>query len=330
VTPEKLPNQWDNFISKYPDSHLLQSRAWGELKSSFGWSARQIIKENCGAQILFRSLPLGFTIAYIPKGPIGSWIPDLLPDLDRICREQNAIFLKIEPDSTYDPTMEERLRQHGFSLSPQTIQPLQTLIVDLSGGEEQILGRMRQKTRYNIRLASRKEVEIETWDDLGAFSKLMLETGARDEFGVHSQAYYQTAYDLFYQADACEIFVAKFEGRPIATIFVFAAGHRAWYFYGASSNAERNRMPTYLLQWEAMRWAIQRGCSEYDLWGIPPEEETVLEQEFTSRNDGLWGVYRFKRGFGGTITKAIGAWDRPYSKPLYSVYRWIGAQIWNT
>jgi lipid II:glycine glycyltransferase (peptidoglycan interpeptide bridge formation enzyme) len=189
---------------------------------------------------------------------------------------------------------------------------------------------MRQKTRYNIRLASRKEVEIETWDDLGAFSKLMLETGARDEFGVHSQAYYQTAYDLFYQADACEIFVAKFEGRPIATIFVFAAGHRAWYFYGASSNAERNRMPTYLLQWEAMRWAIQRGCSEYDLWGIPPEEETVLEQEFTSRNDGLWGVYRFKRGFGGTITKAIGAWDRPYSKPLYSVYRWIGAQIWNT
>jgi lipid II:glycine glycyltransferase (peptidoglycan interpeptide bridge formation enzyme) len=329
VTPENLPNEWDTFLSKYPDSHLLQTRSWGELKSSFGWTAQHLIKENCGAQILFRSLPLGFTIAYIPKGPIGNWIPDLIPNLDRICREHRAIFLKIEPDSNADPVLAESLRKHGFSPSPQTVQPLQTLIVDLRGSEEEILGRMRQKTRYNIRLAGRKGIEIQTWDDLEAFNKLMMETGARDEFGIHTKAYYQKAYDLFRQADSCEILVAKFEEQPLAAIFVFAAGKRAWYFYGASSNAERNRMPTYLLQWEAMRWAIQRGCWEYDLWGVPPEEEAELEREFTSRSDGLWGVYRFKRGFGGAIQRTIGAWDRPYHKSLYSLYRLISRRIWN-
>ena len=157
----------------------------------------------------------------------------------------------------------------------------------------------------------------------------MRETGARDEFGVHSHAYYQKAYELFHPDDACEMFVARFEGRPLAAIFVFAAGDRAWYFYGASTNVERNRMPTYLLQWEAMKWAIKKGCTEYDLWGVPAEDVTVLERDFTSRGDGLWGVYRFKRGFGGRIHRSIGAWDRPYNRVLYSAYRLISKRIWN-
>jgi lipid II:glycine glycyltransferase (peptidoglycan interpeptide bridge formation enzyme) len=106
---------------------------------------------------------------------------------------------------------------------------------------------------------------------------------------------------------------------------VFANGLRAWYVYGASNNEERNRMPTYLLQWEAIRWAKSKGCEEYDLWGVPDENEEMLEANFESRHDGLWGVYRFKRGFGGELKRAAQALDKVYNPLLYWVYlKFIG------
>ncbi len=81
-------------------------------------------------------------------------------------------------------------------------------------------------------------------------------------------------------------------------------------------------MPTYLLQWEGMRWAARQGCQEYDLWGIPDVDEVELERQFAGRSDGLWGVYRFKRGFGGQVVRSPGAWDRVYQPVLYRLYRW--------
>lgn len=79
-------------------------------------------------------------------------------------------------------------------------------------------------------------------------------------------------------------------------------------------------MPTYLVQWEAMLWAQSQGCKTYDLWGVPDADRDQLEVEFTQRNDGLWGVYRFKRGFGGDLKKSFGAWDRVYNPLLYNFY----------
>jgi len=109
---------------------------------------------------------------------------------------------------------------------------------------------------------------------------------------------------------------------------VFAHGDRAWYFYGASSNTHRNRMPSYILQWEAMKWARSQGCLEYDLWGVPDVDLEYLESNFQNRSDGLWSVYRFKRGFGGELKKALGPWDRVYHPTLYSFYRWwVGRRL---
>ena len=147
-------------------------------------------------------------------------------------------------------------------------------------------------------------------------------TGQRDGFGVHSLEYFRRAYDLFQPPGMCALLMAEYDGRPLAGLMVFARGARAWYFYGASNDEERNRMPTYLLQWEAMRWAKARGCSEYDLWGVPDADEAALEAGFTDRSDGLWGVYRFKRGFGGELKRSAGAWDRPYLPLVYPLYRW--------
>jgi lipid II:glycine glycyltransferase (peptidoglycan interpeptide bridge formation enzyme) len=152
---------------------------------------------------------------------------------------------------------------------------------------------------------------------------MMKQTGERDRFGVHSQAYYQAAYDLFHPSESGELFTAFYNDHPLASLMAFKRGKTAWYLYGASSSEMRNLMPTYLLQWQAMLWAKGKGCLEYDLWGIPDLEESDLEDNFTQResHEGLWGVYRFKRGFGGDILRSLGAYDRVYSSGMYALYQ---------
>ncbi len=207
-------------------------------------------------------------------------------------------------------------------ISKQNIQPPRTIIVDIRGSEEDILARMKQKCRYNIRLAEKKGVTVHAWDDLDGFYKMIQVTGGRDGFGVHSLEYYRRAYELFHPTGICELLVAEFENKPLAALMVFGRGKRAWYIYGASDDEERNRMPTYLLQWEAMRWAKTHSCEEYDLWGVPDENESTLEAQFEQRNDGFWGVYRFKRGFGGELKRAAQAMDKVYNPLLYKFYLW--------
>jgi peptidoglycan pentaglycine glycine transferase (the first glycine) len=311
---------WNQFLSTHPHAHLLQTGEWGELKSAFGWKAVRIVTGNVGVQVLFRKLPLGFTIGYIPKPMIGhqAFSDQFWQELDLLSRQHRMVFLKIEPDSWEDQKPETwnwKLRT-----SPHNIQPPRTIIVDIKGSEDEILSRMKQKTRYNIRLAEKKGVSVRTWDDIDSFHKMMLITGGRDGFGVHSLDYYKCAYELLHPKSLAELLVAEYEAKPLAALFVARNGHRAYYLYGASTEEERNRMPTYLLQWEAMKWAKTRGCEEYDLWGVPDEDEATLEANFEKRQDGLWGVYRFKRGFGGELKRAAQALDRVYYPLLYWAY----------
>jgi peptidoglycan pentaglycine glycine transferase (the first glycine) len=331
--PVLSASEWDSFLTGYPEAHVLQSGAWGELKSAFDWtpvriasamSATSVMSGQSGAQVLFRRLPLGFSVAYVPKGPLGpcaAW-ESLWPELDRVCLQRRAVFLLVEPDAS-EPLGEDILStMQKFGQAAPPIQPRHTVLVDISGTEEQVLERMKQKTRYNIHLAERKGVVVNQVDDLAGFNALMKVTGARDGFEVHSPEYYRRAFDLFSPDGHCALLIAEYEGRPLAGLMVFYRGGRAWYFYGASSDEERNRMPAYLLQWQAIRWARQHGCLEYDLWGIPDEDEAALEAHFTGRSDGLWGVYRFKRGFGGRLDRSAGAWQRVYNPLLYRLYQW--------
>lgn len=319
--------QWSSLLTKFPTAHLLQTAEWGEFKAAFGWQPLRLANETSAAQILFRRLPLGFTIAYLPKGPLGSdWI-NLLAEADEHCRRKRAIFLKVEPDCWEDEVACQTLQESFRGWLPaKPVQPRRTIEISLLGSEEDWLNRMKQKTRYNIRLAQRKEVVIERSSDVRSFYQMMITTGQRDGFGIHSPEYYQRVYEVFAPKGLCALLVAKYRERPLAGLMVFAFGQRAWYFYGASTNEERQRMPTYLLQWEAMRWAAERGCLVYDLWGIPDEDEEVLESQFSEREDGLWGVYRFKRGFGGQVRRSVGAWDRVYQPLLYKIYQQFIAQ----
>jgi peptidoglycan pentaglycine glycine transferase (the first glycine) len=328
--------EWRAFLQSHPDAHILQTAEWGELKAAFGWRPVRIVSGGFGAQLLFRELPLGLTIGYLPKPVFTTFTAGtdqaLKPDesfweeLDSVCRQQRAILLKLEPDSWGTPLPDagpdSDLSDRRFRISPHNIQPPRTIVVDLRGNEEDILTRMKQKCRYNIRLAERKGVKIRSWNDLEAFHRMVVETGGRDGFGVHSLEYYRRAYDLFHPSGLAELLVAEYDSRPLAALMAFVHGRRAWYLFGASSGHERNLMPTYLLQWEAMRWARSHDSAEYDLWGVPDEDEAALEAGFEARTDGLWGVYRFKRGFGGRVLRASQARDRVYNHLLYRAYLW--------
>ncbi len=314
-------NQWEEFSSTIKNVHILQMSAWGSLKEDFGWQARYFIHDKGGAQVLFKKLPLNLSIAYIPKGPVGNIQNEFWEKLIEFCKQNHAIFIRVEPDDWFTGNKWEQLLQR--SVRGKSIQPPNTIVIDISGDAEEILKNMKQKTRYNVRLAQKKGIQIEVSEDVGLFYEIMLETGARDEFGIHSAAYYQTVYDLFKTANNVVLLLATYQGIALAGLMMFLNGDRAWYFYGASNSKERNRMPTYLLQYEAMLIAKARGCKTYDLWGIPDEPEEVLESEFQNRSDGLWGVYRFKRGFGGEHKRSFPTRDMVLNPILYRFFRFI-------
>jgi peptidoglycan pentaglycine glycine transferase (the first glycine) len=323
--PEISASEWNDFLKDHPDAHILQSGEWGELKSAFGWDAVRVAEGGIGAQILFRRLPLSLTFAYIPKGPVGASSREtdkqFWAEVDRLCRKKHAVFIKMERDGWEGDTSLSDPPLHYLS-SPQHIQPRNTLLVDLQGSEEAVFNRMKPKTRYNIRLAGRKEVVVQSSNDINAFYRVMNVTSQREAFHVHSLEYYQRAYELFYPKGMCELFLANFQGQTLAAMMVFAYGKNAYYFYGASADVERNRKPTYPLQWEAIRWAHAKDCSAYDMWGIPDEAMDIADDEAEAREDGLWGVYRFKRGFGGSIKRAQRSLDRVYNPLLYKLYLW--------
>jgi lipid II:glycine glycyltransferase (peptidoglycan interpeptide bridge formation enzyme) len=203
------------------------------------------------------------------------------------------------------------------------------VVIDLTVDEETILAQMKSKTRYNIRLARRKGVCVRpgTADDLSTFYELLKATGRRAQFGIHTQAYYAQAWRLFAAQESVALFVAHYDGKPLAALMVFAWGNKASYMYGASSDEERQRMPTHLLQWEAMRWARARGCETYDLWGIPDVDEREVGPYIASAEErgvlstGMGGLYRFKRGFGGREVRYVGAYDFVYNQSLYHLLR---------
>lgn len=331
---------WDTFVRAHPDAHVLQLSGWGKLKGQFGWSPQIVAVADesgglvAGALVLFRRLPLRLgKMGYIPAGPLFA-APDPAHPANRALwsalGKLRAAFLKVEPCNWYRPRpdLPAQLEAAGLRSSPQTVQPPRTIVIDLAPPEDEILRRMNQSTRYKCKLGPKKEVAVRegTRADLDSFTRLMQITGQRDAFGVHEPDYYRAAFDLFASSGAtgeCALLLASYAGQDLAGVMVFRCGPNAYYLYGASSNEERNRMPTYIVQWEAMRWAKRHGAIRYDLWGVPDADESALEAGFESRQDGLWGVYGFKRGFGGQVVRSVGAWDRVYNPLVYAAYRYV-------
>jgi lipid II:glycine glycyltransferase (peptidoglycan interpeptide bridge formation enzyme) len=263
----------------------------------------------------------------------------VLDDLQTLARKQGAIFLKMDPDVVLGigipASQEERMDHHGemviselkhrgWEYSFDQIQFRNTVLIDLNPPEEELLGRMKQKTRYNIRLAEKKGVTLRvgTTQDLSVLYKMYAETSVRDRFVIRAEGYYRMVWESFMRSNAptCEPLIAEVDGEPVAAIFVFYFADRAYYVYGMSRNVHRDKMPTYLLQWEAIKRAKARGCSVYDLWGAP---------EVFDETDSMWGVFRFKEGLGGQVVRTLGAWDFAPSPLWYKMYSEIIPRLLN-
>jgi len=335
--------EWEAAIRQLPQPHLLQTWPWGALKEKYGWSAERLAWGQPGAplaaaQILHRTqrLPLWsapLTVSYCPRGPILDWANatlrgEVLDAAAAAARRRRAIFLKIDPGLPVgygDPNAEgaaleplgtqvaDTLSSSGWRPSAEQIQFRNTFTLDLRRSEDELLAGMKQKTRYNIRLAERRGVSVRRGglDDLDLLYRMYAETAVRDGFAIRSADYYRDAWGTFIRDGLAQPLVAEAESQPIAGLVVYRYAANAWYLYGMSRDRFRELMPNHLLQWEAIRWARAQGCATYDFWGAPDR---------LAPTDRLWGVYRFKEGFGAKLVRTSGAWDFPLRPALYSIY----------
>jgi lipid II:glycine glycyltransferase (peptidoglycan interpeptide bridge formation enzyme) len=273
------------------------------------------------------------SVLYVPRGPLVDWTDQawrsrVLVDLQKLARQRKAIFIKIDPelivgyglpgteDERANPGGEQVLQEmqaRGWRESGEQVQFRNTAWLDLSGDEAQWLARMKQKTRYNLRLAQRRGVLVRAGAgaDLPLLYRMYAETSVRDGFVIRSEDYYLSLWRMFMDRGLAEPLIAEVEGQAVAGIIPFYFSGRAWYLYGMSREAHREMMPNYLLQWEAMRRAKTRGCLQYDLWGAP---------DVFDESDPMWGVYRFKEGLGARVVRTAGAWDYPSRPLLYVLY----------
>jgi peptidoglycan pentaglycine glycine transferase (the first glycine) len=329
-------DQWNSLIGQLPYAHILQSWEWGAFKQeTIGWIPQRIAYSKdgqivAGTSLLTRKM-FGLQVMYVPKGPAMDYsdsdlVEAVLSDLQK--RAKGALWLKIDPDVVGGygvPDTEEdqpqavgkaviqQLQARGWTFSDDQVQFRNTITLDLSPDEETLLMQMSQNTRRKVRTAEKKGVTVRagTEDDLPTLYQLYKLTGERDNFLIRPPDYYEKAWRDFIRAGLAHVLIAEADGEAIAHVILFHFGRTCWYFYGASSNEERNRMPNYLLQWEAMGWAKANGYTIYDMWGAPDDFNEA---------DSMWGVYEFKRGFRGEVTRYIGAWDYMPNKLLYRAY----------
>ncbi len=335
-------DSWNNALRTLPYAHILQTWEWGEFKRvTTGWQPERLAVKRGGEIVAMLSVGVRrvgpLRVMYAPKGPALAYDDAdvrtfTLDYLQSLARRKLALWLKLdpdviaatgipgEPDDAPDPvgqTLIEDLTARGWHFSDDQVQFRNTITLDLTQSEDDLLAAMSQNTRRKVRVAERDGITIReaTSADLPILYALYKQTGARDAFLVRPDWYYEQAWRRFLDAGLAHALIAEFDGKPIAHVILFHFGRKCWYFYGASSDEERQRMPNYLLQWRAMQWAKANGYAVYDMWGAP---------DVFDESDSMWGVFSFKRGFRGTVVRHVGAWDYAPFPPLYRAY----TQLW--
>jgi lipid II:glycine glycyltransferase (peptidoglycan interpeptide bridge formation enzyme) len=349
---------WDDFTQRHLQGHLLQSAGWGALKARFGWECRHLAVADAGglragAQMLFRHR-LGACVAYVPRGPLfaSDAAADalLLTALDRQARRRRAVFLRIEPNVPEDDPAADAL--HSFLLlrgfrPAEPIQPRSSIHLDMAPPPERLLAAMSKGHRADIRRAEREGVAVRVGEndrDLDTFYAIMEATGTRAGFAIHSRDYYRAAWELFSGLVApragreqglegrshARLLLAERNGATLAAFLIFAWAGAGLYLYSGALEEGLKSGANHALQWQALLWAKERGCTCYDFWGVPDAlgqaattedaaERARLEQ--MAQADPLAGVFRFKKGFGGQLVRYLPAYDLVYVPALYALWR---------
>ena len=343
ITEKTLP-EYEAFVQSHPKGNFVQSYLWGKQKPMWQWDAIAVRGEDGAIRgslaVMTRKVPgIGRTLMYGCRGPVcdlddRETFSQLLDGAKALAKKYKSYVIKIDPDVPSSNTaFSSMLQSFGFRAKEggknfEAIQPRYVFRLNVEGKtEEELLANFHQKWRYNIRLAERKGVTVRICgkEMVPAFSDLMLTTGVRDGFVTRKPEYFAAMLDNL--GEHARLYMAfDPNDTPIAGTLAIHYGDKVWYLYGASSNEHRNLMPNYLLQWRMIQWAVETNCRIYDFRGVSGD---------VSEDNPLYGLFRFKQGFGGDFTEFVGEMDLVLSPVIYwavehgtSVFKELRKQVY--
>ncbi len=343
ITEKTLP-EYEAFVQSHPKGNFAQSYLWGKQKPMWQWDAIAVRSEDGAIRgslaVMTRKVPgIGRTLMYGCRGPVcdlddRETFSQLLDGAKALAKKYKSYVIKIDPDVPSSNTaFSSMLQSFGFRAKEggknfEAIQPRYVFRLNVEGKtEEELLANFHQKWRYNIRLAERKGVTVRICgkEMVPAFSDLMLTTGVRDGFVTRKPEYFAAMLDNL--GEHARLYMAfDPNDTPIAGTLAIHYGDKVWYLYGASSNEHRNLMPNYLLQWRMIQWAVETNCRIYDFRGVSGD---------VSEDNPLYGLFRFKQGFGGDFTEFVGEMDLVLSPVIYwavehgtSVFKELRKQVY--
>ena len=343
ITEKTLP-EYEAFVQSHPKGNFAQSYLWGKQKPMWQWDAIAVRGEDGAIRgslaVMTRKVPgIGRTLMYGCRGPVcdldaRETFSQLLDGAKALAKKYKSYVIKIDPDVPSSNTaFSSMLQSFGFRAKEggknfEAIQPRYVFRLNVEGKtEEELLANFHQKWRYNIRLAERKGVTVRVCgkEMVPAFSDLMLTTGVRDGFVTRKPEYFAAMLDNL--GEHARLYMAfDPNDTPIAGTLAIHYGDKVWYLYGASSNEHRNLMPNYLLQWRMIQWAVETNCRIYDFRGVSGD---------VSEDNPLYGLFRFKQGFGGDFTEFVGEMDLVLSPVIYwavehgtSVFKELRKQVY--
>ena len=316
-------------------THPLQSWDWGDFLSTQGHKVYRLgVFENKkithGYTINFHTIPnIGLKVGVFQRGP--KLDQEMLTNIAKIARDENAIFVKIEPEvvqKTYDDF--ENVSSNNISMdfpnlvvSPKVAFYPHSYVMDLKKSEDQLLEKMHSKTRYNIKVANRHNVQIvEMTNDQGfeIYLKLLFDTTRRQGFYLHSEKYHRDLWKTLKKTGMVHIMLAQFEGQTLSAFMLFAYKDRLFYPYGSSSDEHREVMASTLLMWESIKLGKSLGCKSFDMWGsLGPNAK---------ESENGYGFHRFKQGFGGQLVQFVGTYDLVINQPYYQIYNLVDKYRW--
>ncbi|MEX0649640.1 MAG: peptidoglycan bridge formation glycyltransferase FemA/FemB family protein [Candidatus Andersenbacteria bacterium] len=313
---------WNECVFASSHSSFLQTWQWGEVQKKLGANPQRFVVEDkdkiqAVALILNRPLPLGRRWLYIPRGPIVRddalpvW-PQIEAIVQDVAQEAGALFVRLDPILTSVPDI---FSTKHWRKADREVQPKQTLLLDLSPSEEELLAALHSKTRYNVRLSKRKRVTVRfssDASDVNVFLQLARDVQNRTAFSYHPDEYYRAIIEALGPQDLAEIAIAEYNGQAIAAHLMIYAGPVATYAHGASGDTHRDLMAPARLYWETILRAKNRGCKTYDFFGVAPKDADSKHS---------WsGITRIKQGFNGTYAEYIGAYDFVPESMLYNAF----------
>jgi len=312
------PAGWDAGAASGPGGHVMQSSTWAALREAQGWRAEFLRPAGAHALVLWRPLPGGMRFGYCPRGPVASaaQLVDALRALAEHAKETaGAIVLKVDPERTAEEAG-AALAAAGFKRGPDIQPVISTLVLRLDKTEDDLLASLEKDTRWSIRQPEKRGVHVyqgTSDEDLGAFYDLYALTGRRAGFITRTEAYYRATWRALIDAELATLWLADHAGVPVAGAMTWHCGEREVYQYGATNDAGRKVYAAYGLLWRCLTEARARGAQTFDFGGIPADPNDA--------KDPMHGPYLFKKGFGGTVVRWVGAHDAVPRPLAYAAFR---------